>query len=104
MMNEQRVFIGQLCRIEAAEEGGPRFNLDITNEDHRAASNLMLMYYEHHKVTDDVKKYPVKKLGKMKRDQRPGVIGDLPLPFIPPCLPTTARLSGTDIILSQWIL
>ena len=26
------------------------------------------------------------------------------LPFIPSCLPTTARLSGTDIILSQWIL
>ena len=31
------------------------------------------------------------------------VIG-LSLPFIPSCLPTTARLSGTDIILSQWIL
>ena len=26
------------------------------------------------------------------------------LPYIPSCLPTTARLSGTDIILSQWIL
>ena len=30
--------------------------------------------------------------------------GYLSLPFIPSCLPTTARLSGTDIILSQWIL
>ena len=28
----------------------------------------------------------------------------LSLPLIPSCLPTTARLSGTDIILSQWIL
>ena len=28
----------------------------------------------------------------------------LSLPFIPSCLPTTAWLSGTDIILSQWIL
>ena len=28
----------------------------------------------------------------------------LSLPFIPSCLPTMARLSGTDIILSQWIL
>ena len=28
----------------------------------------------------------------------------LSLPFNPSCLPTTARLSGTDIILSQWIL
>ena len=31
-------------------------------------------------------------------------VGDLSLPFIPSCLPTTARLCGTDIILSQWIL
>ena len=29
---------------------------------------------------------------------------EVSLPFIPSCLPTTARLSGTDIILSQWIL
>ena len=29
---------------------------------------------------------------------------NLSLPFIPSCLPTTARLSGTDIILSQWLL
>ena len=34
---------------------------------------------------------------------RQSVFG-LSLPFIPSCLPTTARLSGTDIILSQWIL
>ena len=31
-------------------------------------------------------------------------VSGLSLPFIPSCLPTTARLSGTDIILSQWIL
>ena len=31
-------------------------------------------------------------------------MSDLSLPFIPSCLPTTARLSGTDIIMSQWIL
>ena len=30
--------------------------------------------------------------------------GEVSLPFIPSCLSTTARLSGTDIILSQWIL
>ena len=30
--------------------------------------------------------------------------GNLSLPFIPSCLPTTARLSGTDTILSQWLL
>ena len=31
-------------------------------------------------------------------------ISRLSIPFIPSRLPTTAWLSGTDIILSQWIL
>ena len=35
---------------------------------------------------------------------RNGYRDRLSLPFIPSCLPTTARLSGTDIILGQWIL
>ena len=45
-----------------------------------------------------------------KKGTRPRLPADqrytnaLSLPFIPSCLPTTARLSGTDIILSQWIL
>ena len=62
MMNEEGHFIGQVCHIEAAEKGGPRFNSKMTNEQRRAAQNLMLMCYEHHKVTDDAKKYPVDKL------------------------------------------
>lgn len=68
MMNEHGVFIGQLCHIEAAEKGGPRFNPKMTNEERGAASNLMLMCYEHHKVTDDTRKYTVTKLRKMKRE------------------------------------
>ena len=54
MMNSDGVFIGQLCHIEAAEEGGERFNPSMTNEERRAAANLMLMCYEHHKITNDV--------------------------------------------------
>lgn len=68
MMNEQGTFIGQVCHIEAAEKGGPRFNKAMSNEERRAAANLMLMCYAHHKETDDVKKFPVSKLRKMKRD------------------------------------
>jgi hypothetical protein len=29
MMNEEGLFIGQLCHIEAAEPGGERFNIRI---------------------------------------------------------------------------
>lgn len=68
MMDADGVFIGQVCHIEAAEEGGERFNKDMTNEERRAAPNLMLMCYAHHQVTNDVKKYTVRKMQKMKRE------------------------------------
>ena len=45
MMNAGGVFIGQVCHIEAAEEGGERFRGSMTNEQRRAVSNLMLMCY-----------------------------------------------------------
>ena len=50
MMNEQGVFIGQVCHIKAAENGGPRFSPAMTNEQRRAPANLMLMCYAHHQV------------------------------------------------------
>ncbi len=62
------VFIGQLCHIEAAEPGGERFNPAMTNEQRRASSNLMLMCYPHHCVTNNVNDFPVAKLRKMKRE------------------------------------
>jgi hypothetical protein len=49
MLNIEGTFIGQICHIEAAEEGGERFNLNTTNEQRRSAVNLMLMCYEHHR-------------------------------------------------------
>lgn len=68
MMDAGGVFIGQVCHIKAAEKGGERFNEDMTNEERRAAPNLMLMCYPHHQVTNDVKKYTVTKLQKMKSE------------------------------------
>ena len=40
-------------------------------------------------------------LGNCPGGKYTGALADLSLPFIPSCLPTTAWLSGTDIILSQ---
>lgn len=68
MMDVDGVFIGQLCHIEAAEDGGERYNAAMSNEDRRGPANLMLMCYPHHQVTNDVGKFPVAKLRKMKRD------------------------------------
>jgi hypothetical protein len=66
LMNEEGIFIGQLCHIESAEPGGERFNPDMTNEQRRSASNLMLMCYPHHRQTNDVQRYTVAKLREIK--------------------------------------
>lgn len=68
MMNEGGIFAGQVCNIEAAEEGGERFNPSMSNEDRRAPANLMLMCYAHHQETNDVIKSPTEKLRSIKRD------------------------------------
>lgn len=68
MMDIDGVFIGQVCHIEAAEDDGERFNETMTNEDRRAAANLMLMCYPHHQKTNDVVVYTVNKLKKMKAE------------------------------------
>lgn len=68
MMNADGVFIGQICHIEGAEEGGERFNSSMTNEERRAVSNLMMMCYEHHQVTNDVVRFTVEILRGYKQD------------------------------------
>ena len=66
IMNVYGVFVAEICHIEAAEPGGERFNSLMTNEQRRAFPNLMLMCHGHHKVTDDVDKFPVERLQRMK--------------------------------------
>lgn len=68
MMDEKGKFIGEICHIEAAEEGGQRFNKKMSNEDRRQGSNLMLMCRDHHKETDDEELYKVERLRQMKAD------------------------------------
>lgn len=67
MIDEDGTFIGEVCHIEAAETGGERFNENMTNEQRREFSNLILMCHKHHKKTNDVNKYTVTKLKKMKK-------------------------------------
>ena len=66
MLNKEGVFVGQICHIEAAEEGGERFNDSMSDEERAAFPNLMLMCYEHHVITNDVDTYPVAVLQAMK--------------------------------------
>lgn len=59
-------FIAQVCHIESANEGGERFNPDSNNEERRQFANLIVMCYEHHKVTDNVEIYPGEKMRELK--------------------------------------
>ncbi len=61
------VYVAQLCHIEAASEGGQRFNKNQTNEQRRQFENLLLMCHRHHKETDDVVKFDVAKMREIKR-------------------------------------
>ena len=67
MMDLDGNWVGQICHIEAAEVGGERFNSNMTNESRRSESNLLLMCYEHHVVTNDVKKFSVSKMTEIKK-------------------------------------
>lgn len=66
LFNAKGVFVGQICHIEAVELGGERFNKNQTNEQRRQASNLLLMCYDHHVETDNVLKFPVERMKRIK--------------------------------------
>lgn len=68
LFNAKGVFVGQICHIEAAEPGGERFNKHQTNEQRRHPSNLVLMCYDHHVETDDVLKFPVDRMRRIKEE------------------------------------
>lgn len=68
IFNDKGALVGQVCHIEAAEKGGERFNKDQTNEQRRAPSNLVLMCCPHHVETDDVDKFPVEAMVRIKTE------------------------------------
>lgn len=66
LFDKDGAFVGEVCHIEAAKRGGPRFNESQSNEDRRQASNLVLLCRNHHKKTDDEDLYPRDRMWKMK--------------------------------------
>jgi hypothetical protein len=65
-MDDNNVFLGEICHIEAAEPGGERYNPNQTDEQRRSFENLLLLCHAHHKITDDVNEYTVEKLQTIK--------------------------------------
>jgi len=61
-------FVAQVCHIEAANVGGERYNPQMTDEDRRSVKNLIVLCYQHHIKTNNVKLYPVLCLQNMKAE------------------------------------
>jgi len=68
LIDAEGEFIAQVAHIEVAEDGGERFNKDMSNEQRRHPDNLVLLCYEHHVKTNDVTVWTVSKMKKMKED------------------------------------
>lgn len=68
-------FIAQICHIEDAMPGD-RFNRQMTNEERRSASNLLLLCYQHHIKTNDVSKFSPEKLKEIKKDHESKFTGE----------------------------
>jgi hypothetical protein len=66
LIDEHGNFVAEVCHIEAADIGGPRFNGEMTNEVRRHRDNLMLMCRRHHVETDNVHRFPVDEMRNIK--------------------------------------
>ena len=66
LVTEGEEIIGEVCHIEAAMPGGERYNPNQTNKERANFNNLILLCPIHHKETNDVKKYTVKALKRIK--------------------------------------
>lgn len=67
LVNTKGKYVGNVCHIEAAEDGGERYNELQTDEERRSFENLILLCPNHHIETNDVDEYSVEILKKMKR-------------------------------------
>ena len=68
VVNSKNKFIAQVCHIEAASEGGERFNTASNDEYRRSYDNLVIFCYPHHVETDDTDEYTTECLRKIKLD------------------------------------
>lgn len=62
--------IGEICHIEAANEGGERYNSNQTDEERRHEKNLILLCANHHRITNNTEIYTVESLQKMKEEHK----------------------------------
>jgi hypothetical protein len=68
---DQKTIVARICHINAAEEGGPRYDSNMDDDDRRSFDNLILLCSEHHDIIDSIdneSEYSVETLKKWKSD------------------------------------
>jgi hypothetical protein len=71
IVDKEGNMIGEICHIEAAEQGGLRYNPAQTGEEKAHYNNLILLCGNHHTVIDNkdnINKYTVDALKEMKEN------------------------------------
>lgn len=68
LVTDENVVVSQICHIEAANPLGERYNSQSNDEYRSSYPNLILLCYKHHKITNDIEKYPVSRLKQIKAD------------------------------------
>lgn len=66
IFNDNGLYIAQLCHINAANEGGERYDNKQSDEERRSPDNLLFMCHRHHKETDDEKIFTTDILRELK--------------------------------------
>lgn len=67
LIDDDGEFVAEICHIEAANEGGERYNSAMSDEERRSSSNLLIMCHMHHVKTNNTERYDIEKLKEIKR-------------------------------------
>jgi hypothetical protein len=66
LVEEDDLFVGQICHIEAAAPIGPRYNPSQTDDERRSGGNLILLCYPHHRRIDQAADFTAASLRAMR--------------------------------------
>lgn len=76
IVNENNAKDSNICHIEGANLGSERYRASMTDNERADYDNLILLCIQHHDATNDVEKYSVEALKKMKLDHTSQHLGE----------------------------
>jgi len=98
LFNEEGTNFSNICHIEAASPEGERYNANSTVDYRRSYENLILLCLKHHTETNNVAKYTVDVLKKMKQEHEAKFLKPEDLHKYPSALNIVIGYIGNKII------